>query len=375
MTVSSGCLAEEIRPSNVEIRKGNAADFAQIARLAEAVYGVRRSVDSVRWLYEANPAGPCKLWLAEDCTTKDIVALRPVFPWRFRIRGHDALVGQAGDAMTHPAFRGQGLFSALVRASWSELRDEGVPFSFSFSNPGSLSVYRKITIGVGQRAGTHVVLQFRRMVCPLSLRVVCERVPVLDGVARGADRAYRGFQRRRWALPRHLSVFPVERFDEEFDELWSRTADRCGVLTVRDSRYLNWRFLDPPTAPFQVLGLRSHGCLAGYVAFEVDGEGYGHVADLFGPPEPEIIGALLAASLTVMLERGCIKASIGAAMDCRFFPLIRQLGFLPREESVPMAVHVYHDGPGMDAVLDAGEWLAWFGDRDVEHLAAAPFRR
>lgn len=124
MTPRSQCLATEDLGSDLdhyEIREGNAVDFPQIARLAEAVYGVRRSVDSVRWLYQANPSGPCKLWLAEDHSTKEIVALRPVFPWRSRIRGCDVLVGQAGDAMTHPAFRGRGLFSDLVRASWSEL--------------------------------------------------------------------------------------------------------------------------------------------------------------------------------------------------------------------------------------------------------------
>lgn len=373
MIMSSGPRAVVDRPV-IGIRKGGAADFARIAALAEAVYGTPRSVASVRWLYEANPAGACRLWLAEDAAGH-IIALRPVFPWRFRVNGRDVLAAQAGDAMTHPAHRGNGLFSALVRACWTELHDDGVPFSFSFSNPGSLSVYRKITIGEGPRAGTHVVHQFQRLVCPLSVRAFGRRLPMPERVTRGVDVAYHAVLRRRWMQRRHLETFPVERFDDEFDELWTRTADRHGVSTVRDSRFLNWRFLEPPSGPYQVLGLRSRGRLAGYVAFETTAAGQGYIADLFGDPDPEIWEALLAASLRSMLDGGCVKVSLAAPLDSPLLGAIRAFGFVARPDVVPMAVHVYHDGASIDPVLRGSEWLAWFADRDVEHLAPAPFRR
>ena len=352
------------------VRRGTGRDFPDVARLSHAVYGVNRSLDSIRWLYEKNPSGACQFWLAQDSRTDDVVALRPIFPWRVHVAGRDVLAAQAGDAMTHPAHRGRGLFTSLVETAWADLQRRQVPFGFSFSNPGSLSVYRKITVGTGPRAGTHVVLRFRRMVYPLSLELVRARLTVPQVLVSNLDLVYRTTCRWRWAPSRHLSVFPITRFDDEFDGLWSRTADRFGVLTVRDCRYLNWRFVDSPSGRYQVIGLRKHGTLSGYVACETDGHGGGSIADLFGSPDPDVVTGLLAAALTAMLRAGCVKVSLWTPEQSPLFPVIRKFGFMPRGDSFPMAVHVYHDGEAADAALDGTKWLAWFGDRDVE--AATP---
>jgi hypothetical protein len=214
--------------------------------------------------------------------------MRPIFPWRVSVNGRELRAMQAGDAMTHPEYRGRGLFSTLVRTAWSDLKDNGVPFGFSFSNPGSLSVCRKMAVGPGPRIGTHVVLTFRRMVFPLSLRLARERFGAPAGLVKHLDVAYRAFRRHRWLPTGSLSAFKVTRFDGEFDELWHRTSREYGVMTVRDSRYLNWRFMDTPSGRFQVLGLRSRGTLVGYVAYEVDAWGSGWIADLFCRPDPAL---------------------------------------------------------------------------------------
>ena len=355
-----------------KIRRGDASDYEGTRHLWETVHGVPRSPESIHWLYEANPAGPCQLWVAEEMGTGRIVATRPVFPWRVRVGHREVLVAQAGDAMTHPEFRRRGVFTSLVQVVWSELRDQGVPFSFSFSNAGALSVYRKTAVGQGFRAGTHEVLWFRRLVYPLSWRLILGRTPAIAGLISGLDLPRRVFPRRRLTLPKHLSVFRVDRFDREFDDLWIRTAQQYGVLAVRDSRYLNWRFMDPPTGAFQVLGLRTQGELVGYIAFEVDAQGNGWIADLFGLPNPEIVAALLRASLGAMLEMGCATASILVATDNPFVRVIRDVGFFQRADRFPMAVHVYRDGVDAETALDARRWWAWYGDRDVERLAKHP---
>ena len=368
--------AERPRPAphqtlaDFELRRGTAADFGSVIELSEAVYGIQRSEASIRWLYEDNPAGPCAFWLAAERSTNRIVALRPVFPWRIRVRNREVLVGQAGDAMTHPDYQGRGLFSALVRAAWTELVRQEVPFAFSFSNPGSLSVYRKIMIGRGERAGSHIVLNFRRLVYPLSLDAVRERFGGPAGLLRGLDVAYRAFQRHRWAMPSDCSTFAVERFDDEFDDLWRRTGGRYGILTVRDSRYLNWRFIDAPSGRYHAIGLRKNGTLAGYVVFENDEHRCGSIADVFGTPDDDVIHALLGASFDAMRTADCLKASLWAPVESEMFARVKKFGFIARDDTFPMAVHVFDDGADAAVALEAREWLAWFGDRDVEHLVA-----
>jgi GNAT superfamily N-acetyltransferase len=341
----------------VLVRPGGPEDHEAIRGLVEAVYGVPRSPESFHWLYAANPAGPAELWVAEDPATGRIVGCRPLFPWRVRAGGRVLAVRQAGDAMTHPDFRGRGIFSALVVRAWTHLRDQGIPFAFSFSQPGSLSVYRKTSVGEG--TGTRETLHFRRLAYPLSL-------PVLGG-------ATRALQRRRLRLTGDLSVFEVHRFGEEFDALAdASTAGPGTVATVRDARYLNWRFIDAPGGPFEVVGVRRRGALAGAVAFEVDAGGRGFIVDLVAPPAPDSVDALLRATLLAMLERGCRRVSIWAAEETRAYHWVRRFGFVPREGPFPMAVHVYHPGPDAQAALDGARWWAWYGDRDVERAASEP---
>lgn len=354
------------------IRRGDAGDYAAIRELYETIYGRPRTLDSIRWLYDANPAGACELWVAEDERSGRVIAARPVFPWRVWIRGQEVRTSQLGDAMTVPEFRGRGIFTALVRAAWSALGAQGIPFTFSFSNPGSLSVYKKTPIGSGPRAGTREVLWFQRMVRPLSLEAVLPGAPGLGRIARGMHRLVRAYQQRRLALPSECSVFPVHRFDGEFDELWARARKGYRVTTVRDAAYLNWRFIRLPGGPFRVLGLRVRGALAGYVAFEMDAQGNGWIADLFGLGAPPVIAALLKTALAGILEGGGVKASIWVATANRCYALVRKLGFVARGEASPMAVHVYRDGWEAAAAVKAEGWWAWYGDRDVERLADEP---
>jgi predicted N-acetyltransferase YhbS len=363
-----GTLPHQI--STIRVRRGTPDDYASVAQLSQAVYGVNRSLDSIRWLYDENPAGTCAFWLAAEAD--EVVALRPVFPWRVQVGGREVLAAQAGDAMTHPAYRGRGLFTSLVEGAWADLEARQIPFCFSFSNPGSLSVYRKIVVGTGPRAGSHVVLQFRRMVYPLSLELVRSRFTVPRAIVSNLDVLYRTSCRWLWTPSRHFSIFPVTRFDAEFDALWARTADRYGVLTARDSRYLNWRFIDSPSGRYQVIGLRTRGTLAGYVACETDGHGSGSIADLFSAPEPDLINGLLAGALSGMLKAGCVRVSLWTPEQSPLFAVIRKFGFVPRGDSFPMAVHVYHDGPEAGTALDGRRWLAWFGDRDVEAATPTP---
>jgi GNAT superfamily N-acetyltransferase len=348
-------------------RRGDSRDFPGIARLFETVYGKARTIASLQWLYEDNPAGRCRLWLAEDRAHGEIVGLRPVFPWRVRVDGTTLLVAQAGDAMTHPRMRGRGIFSQLVATTWAELKQEGVPFAFSFPNRGSTAVYRKLA--ADGHAATHEVLSFQRMVFPLSLRLLGDRLPALSALAGTGDRLFRPVLHRRWRPSRRLVPFSIERFGPEADRLWHQAADAYSVVAVRDRAYLNWRFFDAPSGRFQVIGLRAEGEFAGYIAFEI-GQGDAAIADLFCLPDRQMIAALLAAALRRILERRAMKVSIWSAGARPFDAVIRRFGFVPRDDRLPMAVNVFRSGRSTQSVTTGSRWLAWLADRDIERLSS-----
>ena len=93
-SIPAPSTTRRIAPRAFDVRTGQESDYPSITRLSEKVYGVRRSIESIRWLYDANPAGPCRLWLAVDRASNEVVALRPVFPWRARVSGQNVSVGR-----------------------------------------------------------------------------------------------------------------------------------------------------------------------------------------------------------------------------------------------------------------------------------------
>lgn len=366
----SATTAVQKEGSRWRVRTGVREDYAAVSDMLVSVYGTGKSAQEIRWLYEKNPAGPCLLWIAEEESTGRVVSVNPMFPWRVSVAGREVTTAQAGDAATLPEFQGRGIWGALVKAAWTDLRACGMSFTFSFPNPGALSVFQKTTpkVGIGPRAGSYAVLTFQRMTCPIALRAVAGKVPGGKPLAWMLDPFYGQYLTAKLSVPGSLTFFPVVRFDGEFDALWKEIGHTYGALVVRNSRHLNWRFMEAPSGAFRALALRDAGALVGYVIYERDGLGDGWIADMFCRSEPRIFSSLLRGALLSLRHAGCAKVSTWMARESPFFEIARSVGFIPRAETFPMAVHVLEDGPDSDILLDPRRWWAWFGDRDVERL-------
>ncbi|MFN7141457.1 MAG: GNAT family N-acetyltransferase, partial [Limisphaerales bacterium] len=98
----------------IEFRRARPEDAPGICDLYAATRTRTKSQDQFRWLYEDNPAGPHRTWVAVETATGKIVSARPVFPWWVSVAGRRILASQAGDAATLPEWRGRGLFTRLV---------------------------------------------------------------------------------------------------------------------------------------------------------------------------------------------------------------------------------------------------------------------
>jgi hypothetical protein len=51
-------------------------------------------------------------------------------------------------------------------------------------------------------------------------------------------------------------VEPIERFGIEADQLWERVESGLSVATIRNARYLNWRYVDCPDVQYTALAAR-----------------------------------------------------------------------------------------------------------------------
>lgn len=96
--------------------------------------------------------------------------------------------------------------------------------------------------------------------------------PIVPFIGRMADHgfaAWQSFSRGR-ENARVTQLLPS--FDERFDELWGRMDSSHPALTVRDRRFLAWRYHDCPLRQYKTLGLLSEdqSRLLGYLIYYVE---------------------------------------------------------------------------------------------------------
>lgn len=215
-------------------------DEVRIIDLFQRVFGVVRSLDHWRWKFQANPVGHYYMRLAET-PAGEVVGQYVGLPARAIYGERTRIFTQIIDVAVDPRFRRglkrPGLFGTLADAYIDDYLASGkVSIGYGFPTPEALRI--------GQRVAGYVPLH------PV-IRLVLD----LDG---------RESKRRSWRS-RRLSVEPIDRFGDEVDQLWERTGSGLGVATIRDSRYLNWRYVDCPDVRYTALAARRwfNGDLAG----------------------------------------------------------------------------------------------------------------
>lgn len=360
---------------SLTIRQAQPGDREGICALFKTVYGRRKRIEEYRWLYERNPSGRHRTWVAVDGETGQVVGARPVFPWRMKIGTEEILASQAGDAMTHPAWRGQGIFTALVMAAWSGLRDEGIPFSYSFSNPGSLSVYNKVKISDEETVGTHEIGTLCRWVRPLRWEALLARRTgnawLSAPLGRLADIATDVVTHLGHAGdPAGLTVRAIDRFDERFNELWATAARPFPVIGVRDAAFLNWRYIDTPHRRHTALAVERGDTLLGYVVVELlpgsDGIIEGHISDFLVVPEPAAFDALMDGVLRWLRKATAAQGVFTALEGHPYDGQLRRWGFVQRPSQRPFAVHIHVPTDRENLPLDPHQWFLTLGDREIE---------
>jgi hypothetical protein len=191
------------------------------------------------WRYPKNPAGPPELVLALD--GERCVAVYAVLPVRCVLEGAPVLAGLQTDMAVDPSLRGglggSRLIVAVGAAYQRTFLNGSKPLEWGFPEPD----LQRVCLA-------HLKVGVLRDVCFLVLR---------------ADRSP--------AASAEVAVTRVERFTESADELWRRCASELGTATVRDARYLNWRYAEHPDVRYELLEARRAGALAGLAVLREGG--------------------------------------------------------------------------------------------------------
>lgn len=357
-----------------KIRKAVGEHAKEIIGLHNLIYQTPKTEEEFLWLYQRNPNGPGQAWFATDQDNDAILSARPIFPWRVRVLGKEVIAAQAGDALTHPAYRRKGIFTSLMRAAWSDLAEQGIPFIYTFPNEASISIHRKVETGVSVHTGGYEVGRLRRMVKYLQTQQLLSPILGRNFVSEKAGKfvdvmAPLLTERHVRDCSAQVTITTVRRFDNRFDVLWNRASQAFSVIGVRDSKYLNWRYADNPKKRYILLSAERGEEVLGFAILEIkhlsNGLTEGYLAELFAGRDTRTVKHLIVEMADYCRKHGVARIVAWASEGCDYARALQSMGFIPRKDVAYFVVHVLSDLPYREVLLDNKNWFVTLGDRDV----------
>jgi len=355
-----------------QIRRYREGDEKQILRLRHLVFGdldpVRISSSAWNWQFLKNPAGKAFCCIAEESGI--VVGQYAAIPTRFLVQGQEMLLAFSCDTMVHPAYRKEGIFvhlaSDLYRWMESECRISTV---WGFPNEVSLPGFTK-------HLGWNKLTVFPLRVIPIRPLATLKshfQLPKRAKLSPSLKRKSPAFGKINeiGEKPHDLQIEPISHFDAEFDELWNRNKTLAPVMQIRDSIYLNWRYLGLPTFGYRPFAIKCRGRLTGYMVMRLmnlRGHYFGAIVDLFPFPmgDDTITASLFRFARDYCKGYGAeFLTCLLSQADSRF---LKKVGFI----SVPAGLNpkkwyfACRYGDENKSILECiDQWYITYGDTDI----------
>jgi GNAT superfamily N-acetyltransferase len=280
-----------------------------------------------RWMYRENPAGEGLIRLAE--ADGRVVAQHMMVPLRLLVNGQTVTACMGMEAMTHPDYRRQGLFNRLTREVFDDAAVRGIEIQTGMPNELSGAQYAKIN-GWFKVANPKVLIRAFNWKNVIGLKISNKS---LSGVvAAGAAPLFDKIIYRPHSAPEieGLTITEISSFDERFDRLWDRFSGRYPIITIRDSRYLNWRY-HIPGIRYSVYAAAEGSEVRGYITMSerpLRTARVSYVADMIAESEP-VMHCLISKAVLACRLAGVDLIAYSLLADEAYYRVLRRNGFMP----------------------------------------------
>ncbi|MEO0071184.1 MAG: GNAT family N-acetyltransferase [candidate division WOR-3 bacterium] len=316
---------------NLEIKPFIPGNEETIVNLLHTTFGISIATDFYRWRFLDNPAGPgiCDLvWDGNKLCAHHGVTLVNIV-----CDGKELRAGLGGTAMTHPDYRGQGLFTTLYKRAVARMISEGLILFYAFPNSAShpLIVDKLGFIDIYEVPKFSLNFRNRRQ--------------------RTADRSDKYIEE-------------LKKFDERFDRLWFNAGKEYRVIVKRDSRYLNWRFVLNPIAQYRILSYSHQSDLLGYAVLKQYNQEL-QIVDLLTVPQTDIGLALVTRAIDIAQEESLESVSMWLNPANPLHIELERLGFKPGAPVVYFGGKVLNSSSPDSPFYSYRNWHLMMSDSDV----------
>lgn len=310
-----------------------------------------------RWMYQENPSGRAVVHSARH--GGKVVSSFALAPKRVQVNGREMVIGKTMDMFTDPSFQGKGLIKRCTIAVFEEAKKAGIEGWYVTPSRNSYPIFKGKW---GYREDIELSYRFKILAYSEVLGVAIK--PVTLGRAAGTviDAAKTVISSRSLRVPDGFEIHEVGRFGSDADALWARVSPGYPVALVRDSTYLNWRYVDNPDE-YWMYGLTFRGELVGLVVLTATvrrGVQVGEIMDFVcESTNRKAFRLLVRIALDDFGRRGC---ALVQAWSIKGTPLDREMkraGLNLRRAGVRF---LFSPGFPDQAVYDPSAWLLTQGD-------------
>lgn len=317
------------------------------------------------WLYQQNPAGRSYIWLAEN--KGKIVGHTATIPIMVKF-GDKVLRSRLGtNAMTHPEYRGQGVYPTLRTNREKETTNGGIRTRYGFSGRGAAHrINRKYFNSLDVCTTNILVKPFKWR---NSLRLLSENGVLLAiGAATGSTIQKIVFQAKETPTIKGLTISEISLFDERIDILYDEASRQHQIMVVRNKDYLNWRYVSIPDIDYSIYIAENESRLYGYIVTRsitrrktVLGVIYDTLA-----VSPEILQILVAHVVEQLRAQGVDLVYGSMLANQRLLKAFSKVGFI----RVPFWGNGFNVGSrdhhiSKEFISNPDNWYAQIGDSDI----------
>lgn len=262
--------------------------------------GDKKSNNHIDWQYLKTPSGGSCTCFAVTKDNED-AGVYSVFFNKLRVNDKIYKLAQSIDTLTDEKHRGKALFTRLAKAVYKECENEGVKIVYGFPNSSSGPIFFK-------RLGWKNVEDPPFIIFPNNLMFLFNKkfnknyyIPNLPFLLVSFfNKIIKGYGKyivlKRAEFPR-----------EDYDEFWKKLTSSMSFVGVdRDSKFIEWRFLNKPKFHYEFRYIYEKEKLVSILVFRVTKKHKGKIAYimeiLYLPGREKEAEALLSCTIKEIIK-------------------------------------------------------------------------
>lgn len=350
------------------IRKYKKGDEKQIIPLLKLTFKLPMFDDEKywNWMYKNNPENLMKIWLAED--NGKIVGHYAVMPVSMKIVDKLQLGTLSINIAVHPAYQGRGIFPTLVKQTYNELAEEGIQITISYPNERSYPIFIKKLDWFG-------IPSLPTLFRPFDLEGLLTRkihnrylVKMVNSLGLLFLKIF--FREKKYDLAGKIDVRKVSFFDDRIDEFWKDASKGYKIITVRDKKYLTWRYLENPNYDYLIYLAEKEGKILGYIVLKLmaidKSSKSGMIVDLLTLPDQKDATFTLISKAIEYFKEGEADVVTCYMQNKHYYGILRKIGFIPLPLKNPKLCARFHTANNKTLFSTSKNWFITGGDRPNE---------